>query len=90
LVFAASDRHDAAIQTKNALPEIATLPLTEFGIALDAQDSPPQARAKLRRLLLLSDLVAGLPAGKTPRELDPLGLPARPGHLQAIQQVCRT
>lgn len=90
LIFAASDEHDTVIQTKNAMPEIAALLFAELGVALDAQDPPAEARAELYRLLLLGDLVAGLPPDKTPRELGSVKLPDRSGHLRAIQQVCRT
>jgi hypothetical protein len=90
LLFAASEQYDAAIEAKNATPEVLALLSTGLGLDLDPQAHPPQARTVLRRLFLLGDLVAGLPPEAIPSELRSVNLPDRPGHLTVIQQVCRT
>jgi hypothetical protein len=90
LLFASSSEHDAALSAKNAVPELTILFSAGLGIDTGGADSPEEVRRRLRRMLLLGDLVASLPPKEVPKELSAVGLPTRPAHLETIRQACRT
>ncbi|MBI4519040.1 MAG: PglZ domain-containing protein [Deltaproteobacteria bacterium] len=91
LMFAASEKHDAATASKQALPEIALLLASELGVAVDANGSITAARHALRRVLLLSEFVAAVRArGGTVPEFESAGLPARDHHMAMATKVCQT
>lgn len=89
LEFAASAQHDKAIVEKQAMPELAALFKSALGIEIEQTLTPEAARQKLRRILLLTDLVAGLPAKSQSTPAGGLALPARKPHIEAVRDICK-
>ncbi len=91
LAFAASDEHDATIESKQALHEVAHLIASDLGIQLDLAGSIAAARQVLRRSLLLSDFVATVrDSGGTVSGLEAAGLPTSDHQSATAAKVCQT
>ena len=91
LALAASDKHDATIESKRALHEVAHLITSDLGIQLDPAGSIAAARQVLRRSLLLSDFVATVrDGGGAVSGLEAAGLPTSDHQLATVAKVCRT
>jgi len=90
LLFAASEEHDARIQEKNALGELANLMEQELGLTTKATGTPAMLRASLVRHLLLGELALALPESlrdKLPQSGD---LPDKAVQRDTIRHLCQT
>jgi PglZ domain len=88
LAFLASDRHDADIEAKQAMPQLADLLCTGLGIEVKPDGSVATARAAVRRGLLVGDFLASLDPEKRPRELASI-VTGEKAQLELCQKVCR-
>ncbi|HOK77036.1 MAG TPA: PglZ domain-containing protein [Verrucomicrobiota bacterium] len=89
LEFVASDQHDKAIQEKQAMPELAALFKSALGIEIEDKLTPEAARKKLQRVLLLTDLVAGIPAKSRSTPPGGVPMPVRKPHIGAARDICK-
>jgi hypothetical protein len=89
LEFVGSTQYDQAISDKLAMPELTTIFKTDLGIEIEDKLTPEQARKKLRRILLLTDLVAGIPTKSQSAQTAALPIPSRRPHIENIRHICK-
>jgi PglZ domain-containing protein len=89
LEFMASTQYDRAICEKQAMPELTTIFETDLGIEIEDNLTPEQARKKLRRIVLLTDLVAGIPTKSQTAQTAALPIPSRRPHIENIRHICK-
>ncbi|MBD0371450.1 MAG: PglZ domain-containing protein [Pyrinomonadaceae bacterium] len=85
LSFLSSERHDAELVSKNAVPELAMLLQSAFGVELPGGESPNNLRTRLSRFVLQTDFLTRL-RGAVPSELQTLKIAAKP----AMREACAT
>jgi hypothetical protein len=90
LAFLASDRHDAALQQRRALPELTGVLRAEVGLVLNPEVGPAALRQAARRALLLTEFRGTLPAAVQPGVLENIPLPESPVHVEAAGRLCHT
>lgn len=78
---------DEKIIAKNAMPELTLILNTSFGITLPNNLTPTEAREKLKRFVLLGDLVHELSSDEIPSELSNVELPEKETHKQLISKL---
>jgi hypothetical protein len=87
LAFASSTEHDEDILNKKAMPEISGLLGREMGTAIPPEADLSEARKKLIRTLLLTELISSLPQESVPDALRSMDLPKETRHIEKICQV---
>ena len=87
LAFASSTEHDEDILNKKAMPEISGLLGREMGTAIPPEADLSEARKKLIRTLLLTELISSLPQESVPDALRSMDLPKETRHIENLCQV---
>jgi hypothetical protein len=88
LAFLASDRHDAALEQRRALPELTGVLRAELGLALNPESGPTTVRQAARRALLVTEFRASLPAPAQSGALQSVPMPESPVHVEAAKRLC--
>lgn len=88
LKFAASPEHDHALESKQALPELAGFLEKGFGFPSPATSSSGQLRRELRRLLLMGEILCGETRPEIIEKYSSLRLPVEAHHADRIREAC--
>jgi hypothetical protein len=86
--FASHDGKDAKLKEKKALSELLALIHSELGLDCGAPATVADARNALRRLILLGELAASVPAEHLPPALGSVKVPESPIQLDSLQHLC--
>ena len=89
LAFLASDRHDAEVEKKTAVAELAGLLQDVFGVEPPNGEPLPALRSRLGRYVLSTDLIAGL-RDSVPPSLSSVKVAAKPAAREACLHLART
>ncbi|MBV8265494.1 MAG: PglZ domain-containing protein, partial [Planctomycetaceae bacterium] len=87
--FLASDRHDAEVEKKTAVAELAGLLQDVFGVELPSGEPLPALRSRLARYVLATDLIAGL-QGIVPPSMSSVKVAVKPAAREACHHLART
>lgn len=86
--FAASQEYDKAIDSKQALSELAGLFENGFGFQSLERSSSMQLRKELQRLLLMGDTLCGEAQPEAAERYSALHFPDNPQHIERIREAC--
>ena len=89
LAFLVGDRHDAEVEKKTAVAELAGLLQDVFGVELPSGEPLPALRSRLARYVLATDLIAGL-RDAIPPSLSPVKVATKPAAREACIYLART
>jgi hypothetical protein len=90
LKFAASPDYDHALESKQALPELAALFERGFGLQSLNTASSGELRKELRRLLLMGEVFCAAPPAQVLERYASLQLPETPPYTERLRETCRT
>jgi hypothetical protein len=87
LSFVAVDEHDAKLEEKRGLGEMAVLAREELGLDAESATTTTELRAAIHRHLLLCELVQALPKESLPSSLSAVILPEKPVQRDTIRHL---